>query len=140
MSRETIDPNGLEKKFSEREMRLPSGVRRHIRRLKEEGKLEEALRIRTESTERKRSARERLEEKLNDNLRDALISDDPKAQALGAFTSTWILNKTGDIPDDERQADLATVYRNWPEQDNALIERASSIVVEISKLAKAAGE
>lgn len=134
-----LDLNFIEHRFADRELKLPKGIRKYIRRLKQEGKLEEAFRVKKESTERKRSARDKLNDKLNENLRDVVLSDNPEQRALGEFTTTWMLSKTGEIPTlEERRADLEQVYRSYPEQSDTLETKAPSIIAEVSKMVKEA--
>lgn len=134
-----LDLYSVERKFEEREFKLPNGIRKYIRRLKQEGKLSEALRVKSESTEKKRTARQRLQDKLDENSITAIVSDDPQKQALSEFTATWLLSLTGEISTEERQVDLGKVYDTHPDQEDNLSAVASSIVIQVSKLAKEAG-
>jgi hypothetical protein len=137
MTIENLNSFDIERRISEIDFRLPNGVRKHIRRLKEEGKLDEAIRFREESLKSKKSAREKLDNEKKACLR-GILSNDPQSQAFAAFELTWIINKIGEITDEERYADLAQVYINWPDQSDALEGRASSIVAQLSKLVKEA--
>ena|SRR5258708_38428439 len=127
-----LSPKKIEQKVEDRLGKLPNGIRKHIRRLKEEGKLEEALKVRKEAVER-RSAQQKLEDKLNDSLRQAILGNEEE-QAIGEFTATWIIAKKDNLTPEERIADLQSVYDNHPKEDKLLEESASKIRDEVSKL------
>lgn len=128
----------IENLVASKEPRLSKGIRRHIRKLKEEGKLSEALQVRKEAVISKRDAKQRLQDELNINLQKAIISNDPKEQVIGEFSATFIISHTEGLSQEERAADLETVYRNHPNEEAFLEGKASSLVAEISKLIKEA--
>ncbi len=123
----------IERKLQARELHLPNGVRKHIRRLKENGQFEEAVRFRQESVIKKMRPRKQLENTINSNLRDLIVSESPQIQAVSALKLTWILNAIGEIDDSEREADLYTIHRNWPEQSE-LLKNDTPIVFEVANL------
>ncbi len=133
-----IETNDIEKKLSERELRLPKGIRKYIRTLKEQGKLKEAMKVRREELEKKKSAREKLQDVLNLEIAESILSDNDKIQALSKFRATWILSQTGEIDPRERIADIENIYREHPEQDLELQEKGQKIIAEVAELVKKA--
>ncbi len=124
----------IERKLQARELRLPNGVRKHIRRLKESGQFEEAVRFRQESVIKKMRPQKQLENTINSNLRDLIVSESPQIQAVSALKLTWIFSAKGEITDSEREDDLYTIHKNWPEQSDLLIANDTSIVFEATML------
>jgi len=59
-------------------------------------------------------------------------------QAVAARDLTLILNKTGEIDDSQKEADLFIVHKNWPEQEDALHATELSIIDEIARLSEEA--
>ncbi len=133
-----IDSLVIDKKFAEREQRLPHGIRKYIRRLKEEGQLQEAMIVRERAVEVKRNAREKLMDKLNKDVRNAILSDTAEERAFGEFEATWILAQTNEIDENQRRSDLGQVYENYPDLDKVLESKAAGIVTEVGKLVKEA--
>lgn len=128
----------IEQKLSDREPRLPKGVRKYIRRLKEDGLFQEAMKVRQSEIGKKKSAGERLAERLNADVRTAIVSDNEKDRALGEFDATWILSQTGEIDPHTRMADLDQVYRSYPQQEDILETKGPVIVTEVAKLVREA--
>jgi hypothetical protein len=125
----------IERKLLAQELKLPAGIRKHIRNLKEEGRFEEAVRFRRESITRKIVPKKLLENMTNSTLRELIISNSPEIQALSALKLTWLLNVSGLISDSEREADLYQIHQSWPEQSELLKQKDIPIVFEVSKLA-----
>ncbi len=126
----------IEQKFKARELRLPNGVRKYIRRLKEEGLFQEAMKVRQSEIGKGKSVGERLTERLNLDVRTVIVSDSEKERALGEFDATWILSQTGEIDPSMRMADLNQIYRTYPQQEELLEARGPVIVTEVAKLVK----
>ncbi len=60
----------LEHKIGERELRLPKGTRKHIRRLKEEGNLKEATLVRNAAIEHENNVQQKRDAKLEGDSSD----------------------------------------------------------------------
>ncbi len=133
----SIERINAEVRLASLEPRLPQGIRKHIRRLKEEGRLEEALRFKEESR-KKKTPKQKLEDETFKNLKQLLISNDPEQQSTAAFRLTHILGMTGETTMSERHADLYGIHQTWPEQGRHLNDIEVSTIVEISELVEAA--
>jgi hypothetical protein len=145
MSREydnNVDLLLIESRLSSIDPRLPKGVRKHIRRLKQEGKLTDAIIFKTneEKKKRARSAREILEDYKKEDLRNLLFSNDQRIQANAAHRLTLVLNKTGETDNSERESDLFEVHKYWPEQSEDIQASEIPLINQLSQLAAEADE
>ena len=133
----SIERLNAEIRLASLEPRLPQGIRKHIRKLKEEGKLEEAIRFKEEAR-KKKTPKQKLEDEKYKNLKQLIISGNPEEQASAAFRLTHILGMTGETTMSERHADLFSIHQTWPEQGSHLNDIEISTIVEISELVEAA--
>ncbi len=62
--------SSLDDKVGKRELRLPNGTRKHIRRLKEEGNLKEATLVRNAAIEQQNSVHQKRGAKLEGDSSD----------------------------------------------------------------------
>jgi hypothetical protein len=62
--------SSLDPKIGERELRLPNGTRKHIRRLKEEGNRKEATQLRDAAIEQQNSVHQKRDAKLEADSSD----------------------------------------------------------------------
>lgn len=104
----------LSKSLEAKEVRLPSGVRRHIRRLKEEGRWEEAMSLRRQEAGKKtdRTREGKLQDLLNQNIKDLMLAKNPNQEAALTIEAIWLLEKKGEIEPEERFSNLMEVLNN----------------------------
>ncbi|HSX48839.1 MAG TPA: hypothetical protein VLE44_01105 [Candidatus Saccharimonadales bacterium] len=133
----SIERLNAEIRLASLEPRLPQGIRKHIRKLKENGRLEEAIRFKEEAR-KKRTPKQKLEDEKNKNLKQLIISNDPEQQATAAYKLTHILGMTGETTKSEREADLYAIHRTWPEQGDVLSQIEIPTIIEVSKLVEEA--
>lgn len=115
--------------------RLPSGIRKYIRRLKEEGELDKAMALAKELREKKREGliktRTRPQEELNIAVLDILESEseDPRDCASKAARVVWYRFATGDIDNtEEREEQLGEIFESVPpEEQDAFGEELAGI-------------
>lgn len=116
----------LDERLLSKEPRLPQGIRKHIRRLKEDGKLEEALRFARSQRDKKVRSLNAVG-RLKEDVAIILESDDPKQEAVAAIEATWALSRLGDLEPSQRSADIMATLDNYP-------EIAGSLELELPKL------
>lgn len=124
----------LERKISEIDPRLPYGIKKHIRELKRQGRLYEAINFREQQLNVRRTPGQKLQLEKKLSLRQLLTSDSERIQALSALKLTWICSYQGEITDAQREADLFKIHRTWPDQGDYLLTQNAVILVEIANI------
>lgn len=93
----------LEGRLSVKEIKLPKGVRAHIRRLKESGEWEKAMGVRKQEVEKKlKSKQERAWDELNKTVRSIIVVDDDEVQAQLELKALWLFNVLGEMSSQDR--------------------------------------
>lgn len=115
-----------EELLTAKELRLPVGVRRRIRRLKEQGMQEKAIGYRRGEVEkaiRKRKGKTKMqkaEEILDETIKQIVESDDPEKQGESLATATWLADFVGESTAEERAEDLSKILQEHPELEGKL--------------------
>jgi len=109
--RDSIDNNLDDESLvtSLKKVRLPKSVRIHIRRLKESGQLEEAIRIRKLAIGKRnvsRSALEKAHKELVETAVDVVTNDDPAEVAKRSIQMLWLLSATGQVHPKDRTEEM----------------------------------
>lgn len=120
-------PKGLDFLFDQKQLLLAPSIRRHIRYLKSQGKLELALSI--SATERERKAK-KTEEKmqatarneLKKTMRALLETDDPQIEAEQEIRAIWLLAACGELNSQERTEELLQALNSKAPILQAVIE------------------
>jgi hypothetical protein len=100
-------PEDLEGLVAHKEVKLPSGIRKYIRRLKAEGRLEEAMSVGRQTRQNKSQRREdKARAQLHQSIFDLLTTDDPETDGVTTIKAIWLLYATGEIDPDERLEEL----------------------------------
>lgn len=130
-------PRDLERLVTQKEPRLPQGIRKYITRLKAEGQWEKAMEVAREAKEQKFKIREGISEVdlLHLTIRQILETDDPTTQAEQEVRAIWLLYATGVIGSKEKTDELlATLDSKSPDLKAFLEGRLSDIRDELQPL------
>ncbi|OGM21467.1 hypothetical protein A2714_03340 [Candidatus Woesebacteria bacterium RIFCSPHIGHO2_01_FULL_38_9] len=124
MAGEFGENRDIEELLASKEGRLPKGIRKYIRRLKEEGLLDRALRVSREQREKRKPYIKR-EERLQVAVGKILDMKDPKVVVVEAAVATWLLQdgeaEEGTTYDSvARIADLDEIYELNPDLETHL--------------------
>ncbi len=124
MAGELGEKRAFEEVFESKAPRLPQGIRKYIRRLKEEDQIDEALRVSREQGEKKKLHIKR-EERLQVAVGNILDTGDPEIVVSEAATASWLLEdgeveKGKDYDAKARTADLAELYELNPDLEGHL--------------------
>lgn len=109
----------VDERFLSKEPRLPQGIRKHIRKLKEDGRLEEALRFARSQRDKKTRSLNAVG-RLKEDVAIILESDDLKQEAVAVIEATWALSRLGDLKPGERSADIMATLDNYSDIADAL--------------------
>lgn len=136
-------PEDLEKLWEEKDMRLPKSIRKYIRRLKNEGRLDEAELTRKKTLEAKRGKygdplvlkQVKARRALDRSIYNLLTTEDPEIEAELEIRTIWLLELTGEIDSSERTQELLeAIDSKAPLLREYLEERMPEIRDEVSKL------
>jgi hypothetical protein len=91
--------------------RLPRGVRKRIRQLKQSGYLEEAMELRRRAREKKRPLLkiQKARAMLYDTVEEIFESDDPGKLAETQIRAVWLMQASGLITSEERIGSLMEI-------------------------------
>lgn len=120
-------PKDLDFLFDQKGPRLAPSIRRHIRHLKSQGKLELALSISTTERERKaQMAEEMMQSRARNELRKTtralLETDDPQIEAEQEIRAIWLLAVCGELNSQERTEELIQALNTKAPTLQAVIE------------------
>lgn len=120
-------PKDLDFLFDQKQPRLASSIRRHIRHLKSQGKLGLALSISTTERERKAQRAEELMQtrtrnELKKTMRALLVTDDPQIEAEQEIRAIWLLAACGELNSQERTEELLQALNSKAPTLQAVIE------------------
>jgi hypothetical protein len=113
----------FEAKLQAKEERLPKSIRTYIRRLKEDGKWEEAVRFRETITKQRRTRQEFAAEELHKTIAEVICEDDPLKEATGEVKIVWLLNAVGILGTESRKEEILGILDSQPEQLQPLLEQ-----------------
>lgn len=109
-------------KTKEKEKRFPKGIRTQIRRLKEEGKLEEVALVR-KTAEQKRTRRDIAFDEFGKTLAEVICADDPLEQAVAEIRVTWLMHAVGLIETQlERNRQILEIVESKPPELQPKVE------------------
>lgn len=114
----------LDLKLQAKEDRLPKSIRSYIRRLKEEGKWEEAIKYRESINRQRRTRQEAAVEELHQTIKDVICEDDPLKEATGEVKIVWLLSATGVIGKEGRKEEILNILDAQPKKLQPMLEQA----------------
>lgn len=114
---------------SDRFSRLPAGIRKHIRRMKESGDREGAFRV------RKTLMQEQASKRLNGSLEKLGDIDDPVEIAAQSIKVAWLMHAAGQIDFEERFEQTEQIYEPLTEEvAGKVVERWKVLREDIERL------
>ena len=112
------------------DVNLPGGVRKRIRRLKEQGKVEKATVYRENELKKAREKRRqrnpraaKLQDTLDEKTRLLDEIEDPKDRATENARIVWLKSELGDITSRERVSQLMKISDEHPKIDISKIRK-----------------
>jgi len=125
-----IDCTGsqLDKKLRAKEERLSNGIRKYIRRLKESGRWDEAIKLGQIKREEKRNRRDFAAEELEKTLTEVICQDDPLEEASGQIKVMWLLSAVGIMTVDERKKEMISFLNSVPQEIQAPLEKKLLVI------------
>lgn len=131
---ETEPTQDFEKSFSAKEKRLPKSVRTHIRELKREGKLDEAVRFARIHKEKKEQRLYNMKQVHDMAIATIVDSDEPIEIARAAIELQWIESSALKEDFKQRGARIEEVFDLNPDLTRELARMLPQIRDEISHL------
>lgn len=130
------DLEELERLFGQKEQSLPKSVSAYIRRLKAEGRLEEAKLVAQQVRERKEQTREKkATEELDRTISKLLKTDKPQEEGKLEIRAIWLLEAAGVILPAERGQELVEILDSKaPELQAVLENQLAKIRDEVKRL------
>ncbi len=113
----------LDLKLQAKEERLPKSIRTYIRRLKEEGRWEEAVRFREFVIKQKKTRQEIAVDELHKTIKEVICEQDPVKEASGEIKIIWLLNATGEIDQQGRREEIINIFDSQPQSLQAVLEK-----------------
>lgn len=130
----------LEKKLQTKEVRLAPSIRKYIRRLKQSGKWDEAIKLGQIKREQKRTTFEYATEELDKSITEIICTDDPVEEAAKQIKTVWLLNATGELSQKEREDEMERIFSGIPaEVQTSLEERMPAIRDAVKRFMPLAG-
>lgn len=123
----------LESLIQNKEPRLPKGTRTYIRRLKQAGKLDEALRV-TQEHRQKKMPIYNVEKRLTVAVGNILITQSSLETAQEAAMATWLLYRENEFTSGERITELKELSKLNPDLEPELADTAAQIRDEAMRL------
>lgn len=116
----------LEKKLRDKEPRLPRRVAARIRKLKQEGKFEEAMSLRRRIIGQKIARNEKraaATEELNKTIHEMICTDDLVKEAAANIKITWLFNALEEIQTpEERNMEILEILGSVPSEFQPKVE------------------
>ncbi len=106
MSIEQADKPNFEVLLEKKEPRLPKSVRTYIRRLKQDGNLQQALTVRETAIKTKRTRDQKAQDELDKTVSEMLITQNPNLEASRTVKTIWLLYATGDLTQKQRNDEI----------------------------------
>jgi len=103
------DGSDFESNLDSKEPKLPAGIRKYIRRLKEDGNWDEAMEVRKREIGKRITRGQVINNQLNVSIRTLVDSDDPVQQYVHQIRATWLLESGDVITAEERKAQLGLI-------------------------------
>lgn len=124
---------GVEQEIEEKlkKKRLPRGVRKRIRLLKQSGHLDEAVELRRRAREDKKPLRKTQTARamLHDTVEEIFESDDPGKLVETQIRAVWLMQAGGLITSDERVSSLVEIINS--SEDIGLEPEIESLLVKV---------
>jgi len=119
----------FEAKLEAKDSRLPKHLRTYIRRLKQAGKIDEALKYREHFIHQRRNKQEIAVDELHKTIAEVICTDDPVKEAAGNIKITWLLNAVGVIETpEERKAQILEIFETAPKHIQEVLEPMMPII------------
>ena len=119
----------FEAKLQAKDPRLPKHLRTYIRRLKQAGKIDEAIKHREHFVHQRRNKNEIAVDELHKTIAEVICTDDPVKEAAGNIKVTWLLNVVGVIETpEERKAQILEIYESTPEHVQVVLEELMPLI------------
>lgn len=87
----------FDRKLKAKEPRLPKSTRAYIRKLKESGKWDEAVKYRQRIVQERRNRQDLATEELHKTIAEVICEENPVQEAAKEIKITWLLNAVGVI-------------------------------------------
>ena len=113
----------LDAKLQAKEPRLSKSIRTYIRRLKESGKWDEAVRLREAMVTRRNTRQKLVADELHKTLAEVICTEDPVKEAAGEIKIIWLMNAANIIPtSQERNTEIIEILESRPPELQPQIE------------------
>lgn len=131
----------FDRKLQVKESKLPKSTRAYIRKLKESGKWDEAVKFRQRVVQERRNRTEIATEELHKTIAEVICQDDPVKEAAGEIKITWLLNAVGEIETtQDRNKEILEILDATPSEFQPRVEQLMpSIRDEVTKYMPVAG-
>lgn len=112
----------LDKKLRAKKERLSPGIRKYIRRLKESGRWDEAIKLGQIRRDEKRNRIEVAAEELEKTITEVICEEDLLKEASGQIKVIWLLNAVGVLSTDERREEMISFLNSVPQEIQTPLE------------------
>jgi hypothetical protein len=124
----------LDRKLQAKEARLPKGIRKYIRRLKQEGLWDEKVKYRIH--QQRNNKHEIATDAIHETLVEVICTEDPVEEAAGQIKIIWLMNAVGIIETtEERKKQILEILDSQPIEIQPQVEALMpSIMREVQPL------
>jgi len=113
----------FELRLEAKDPRLPKHLRTYIRRLKQSGKIDEAVKRREHFIHQRRNKAEIAVDELHKTIAEVICTDDPVEEAAGNIRITWLMSAVGLIETpEERKAQILEIFDAAPKHVQEALE------------------
>lgn len=103
---------------------MPKSTRAYIRKLKEVGLWEEAVKFRERTVQQRRNRQELAVDELHKTIAEVICQEDPVKEAAGKIKITWLLNAVSVIPTtEERNREILEILDSTPAEFQPKVEQ-----------------
>lgn len=113
----------IDAKLQAKVERLPQSISKKIRRMKESGTWDEAIKYREAVVKQRKSRLEEATEELHEKIAEVICTDDPLTEATGEIKIVWLLNAVGELNSDDRRAEILEILNSKPQPIQGELER-----------------